>query len=74
MVRILSEEIKLKLKQIVYKRYKLVISITIGQNLGQDVLFASRSLWNTDTDNYCTVQFKNDSLFSIATIWATYCD
>ena len=70
----LSDEIKTRLKSIVHKRYKLIVNLTIGQNLGNSVIVASRSLWNTDTDNGCTVQYKNNSLYAIATIFAAYYD
>ena len=70
----LSDEIKTRLKSIVNKRYKLVVNLTIGQNLGNSIIVASRSLWNTDTDNGCTVQYKNNSLYAIATIFAAYYD
>ena len=74
MVQLLSEEIKARTKSILYKRYKLVVNLTIGPSLGSSLIMASRSLWNPETDNECTVTFKNNSLFAIATIFACYYD
>lgn len=74
MVQLLSEEIKTRVKSIVYKRYKLIVNLTIGQNTGNSIVIASRSLWNAETDNGCTVQYKNNSLFAVAVIFATYYD
>ena len=74
MVQLLSDEIKTRIKSIVYKRYKLVVNLTIGQNTGNSIIIASRALWNTDCDNGCTVQFKNSSLYAIASIFAVYFD
>lgn len=74
MVQLLSEEIKTRIKSIIFKRYKLIVNLTIGENCGNGIIIASRSLWNTETDNGCTVQFKNSSLFAVATIFAAYYD
>ncbi|RNA37359.1 Tctex1 domain-containing 1 [Brachionus plicatilis] len=74
LVQFLSEEIKSRIKSVIFRRYKLIVNITIGQNNGSSIIVASRSLWNADTDNGCTVQYKNNSLFAIATIFATYFD
>jgi hypothetical protein len=74
MCELLSEEIKARTKSIVYKRYKVIVNVTIGQNFGNSVFVASRSLWNTETDNECTVTFNNSSLYAVATVYACYCD
>lgn len=74
LVQLLSDEIKTRTKSILYKRYKLIVNLTIGQNSGNSLIMASRSLWNPDTDNECTVTYKNSSLFAIATIFACYYD
>ena len=73
-VQLISDEIKTRIKSIVYKRFKIVVSLTIGQNTGNSIIIASRALWNTDTDNECTVQFKNNTLYAICSIFATYFD
>ncbi|CAF0939788.1 unnamed protein product, partial [Brachionus calyciflorus] len=74
LVQLLSEEIKTRIKSIIFRRYKLIVNLTIGQNDGNSIIVASRSLWNADTDNGCTVQYKNSTLFAVATIFATYYD
>jgi hypothetical protein len=51
MVQLLSDEIKTRVKSITYKRFKLIVNLTIGQNIGNSIMIASRSLWNTETDN-----------------------
>ena len=74
LVQLLSEEIKSRIKAVIFRRYKLIVNLTIGQNIGNSIVIASRSLWNADTDNGCTVQFKNSTMFAVATIFATYYD
>ena len=73
LVQVLSDEIKSRVKSIIYKRYKIIVQMTIGQ-AGQSILIASRSLWNTDIDNSCSVQFSNNSIHAVATIYAVYYD
>lgn len=74
LVQLLTDEIKTRTKSILYKRYKLIVNLTIGQSVGSSLIMASRSLWNPETDNECTVTYKNNSLFAIATIFACYYD
>lgn len=74
LVQLLSDEIKMRTKLMVYKRYKLIVNLTIGQAFGNSLIMASRALWNPETDNECTVTYKNNSLFAIATIFACYYD
>ena len=75
LVQEISEEIKRNVKSMVYMRYKIVVNMSIGQNsCNESLIMASRALWNTETDNECTVQFKNESLYATATIFAVYFD
>jgi hypothetical protein len=71
---LMCEEIKTRLKSITYKRYKIVVSLSICQNVDTNILIASRALWDTATDNCCSVSFKNSSLHAIATVFAVYHD
>jgi hypothetical protein len=71
---LICEEIKMRLKSITYKRYKIVVSLSICQNVDTNILIASRALWDTATDNCCSVTFKNSSLHAIATVFAVYYD
>ena len=74
LVKRVSEEIKGKIKPMIYKRYKVIVNLTIGQNLGQNIMISSRSMWNIDTDNSCTVEYHNSTMFAIATVFVTYFD
>ena len=74
LTKLLCEEIKMRVKAIIYKRYKIVVSLNICQNVNMNLLITSRALWDTTTDNCCTVNFKNRSLHAIATVFAVYYD
>ncbi|CAM9665951.1 unnamed protein product, partial [Laminaria digitata] len=53
-------------------RYKIVVQVTIGEMKDQGVRVASRCLWDTATDNYASVNFKNQSLWCSAMVFGVY--
>lgn len=75
MTMMLSDEVRTRLKSIVFKRYKLIVSVCMGQNDARSrtsLVVASRALWDATVDNFVTVDFKNDSLYAICTVFAVY--
>jgi hypothetical protein len=72
--KIVSDEIKIRIKPLIFKRYKIIVNLTIGQSLGQNVMITSRSLWNAETDNSCTIEYTNKTMFALATVFVTYYD
>jgi len=74
-IKEVTEEIKRCVKPLIYSRYKLVVSVAIGERCANEsLIMGSRSLWNPETDNECTVNYKNESIFAVATIYAVYFD
>ena len=63
----LSAEIKEKVKALDIPRYKIVVQTFVGQLKGQSVLIGSRWLWNANTDNYASVEWKN-VMFNLSSI------
>jgi hypothetical protein len=74
LIRSVSDDIKLKVKPLIYHRYKIVVSVTIAPNFGQSLVVASRPLWNHELDNCCTVQFQNKKICVVAMIFVVYYD
>ncbi|XP_069088913.1 dynein light chain Tctex-type 4 [Pleurodeles waltl] len=70
----LSDLIRSKLKEHCPPRYKLVCNVVLGQMGGQGVRMASRSLWDSENDNFASASFTNPSLFAIATVHGLYFD
>ncbi|KAJ8046512.1 Tctex1 domain-containing protein 2 [Holothuria leucospilota] len=70
----LAEEIKDVGKSFSFKRYKLVARVDIGSKHMQQVNFASKFLWNDETDSFATVSFQNRSLYAVATVFGVYLD
>merc|ERR1712087_1036118 len=68
----ISAEIKDKIKALDIPRYKIVVQTFIGQLKGQSVLIGSRWLWNSNTDNYASVQWKNNHVYVTSIAFATY--
>ena len=57
----ISEDVKARVKELAYKRYKIIVQVTIGELRDQGVRVASRCLWATPTDNYASSSFQNVS-------------
>ena len=65
----LCEMIKARVKLLGMTDHRLVCSVSIGSKRGQGVFIASRSLWDTPTDNFATCTFQNASLFAVAMVF-----
>lgn len=68
----LSEKILHEIRNLISQRYKLVLHVSIGQNLNQDIRCASRCLWDANYDSYVSVNYKTNNLFAVATLFAVY--
>ncbi|XP_013772186.1 tctex1 domain-containing protein 2-like isoform X1 [Limulus polyphemus] len=68
----IADAIRDKIKELGFERYKMVVQVVIGEQRGEGVKIGSRCLWDSDTDNYASDIFMNDSLFCVATAFATY--
>lgn len=66
------DEVKRRVKDLKMPRYKIVCQVYIGSKNGQSMQMVSRAVWNTDTDNFATATFQNQSLYAIASVHATY--
>lgn len=70
----LATIVNTKIKDLEIPRYKTVSSVTIIENKGQGLKIATRCIWNTDTDNYATYTYTNQSLIAIGHVHAVYYD
>mmetsp|Transcript_111152 Transcript_111152/g.309003 ORF Transcript_111152/g.309003 Transcript_111152/m.309003 type:complete len:134 (+) Transcript_111152:174-575(+) len=68
----IAEEIKRRVKAMDIPRYKVVVQVTIGEMKQQGVRVASRCLWDTDSDNYASFSYKNESLWCVAMVFGCY--
>jgi hypothetical protein len=55
-------------------RYKIIVMVAVGQKKDQGVAISSRCLWDTSTDNYVSVSFQNQQIWSTAIVFGLYID
>ncbi|XP_037058641.1 tctex1 domain-containing protein 1 isoform X3 [Peromyscus leucopus] len=72
MTKTISEVIKARVKELMIPRYKLIVTVYIGQQDGQSILIGSRCLWNPKSDTVSSYTFRNSTLFALANVYAVY--
>ncbi|MEW5306790.1 MAG: hypothetical protein WDW36_009228 [Sanguina aurantia] len=70
--REIADDIKTKLKEESWGRYKYVVQVFIGEQRGEGVRLACRGFWDPNTDSYAHEAFSNESLFCVATAFGIY--
>jgi len=68
----ISNQIKEKLKEMGYERYKFIVQVVIGEQKGEGVKMACRCFWDSDTDNYAQDIYMNDTLFCVAACFGVF--
>lgn len=72
--RNLSAQIKNKVKDLNFPRYRIICQVLVVENKGEGFEAASSFLWNSKTDNHTCVTYKNDSLAAVAMIYGVFLD
>ncbi|XP_046550315.1 dynein light chain Tctex-type protein 2B-like [Haliotis rubra] len=70
--KVLSDEIKDKVKLLGYDRYRIICQVHIGEKKDQSIVTCSRCVWDDNLDNYATYTFQNNFIFSTATVFGVY--
>ena len=65
-------EIKDKLKNLNYDRYKFIVNCVIGEQKGAGVNMSGRCFWDSDTDNFAESIYMNESIFCVAAAYGVY--
>ena len=69
----LADEIKVRVKNIGFSRYKIICTVSLLQGCKRkNLMIGSRCLWNTDYDNFVQEIFENKSFTVIATVYFLY--
>lgn len=68
----ISDVVKNRVKELSVQRYKIICVVHIGQLSNQAMRIGSRCLWDTNYDTYTSYEFKNGSLFAVATVFGIY--
>ncbi|KAL8584573.1 hypothetical protein ACOMHN_002303 [Nucella lapillus] len=72
MSKVLSDELKDRVKQLAFNRYKLVTSVVMGERREQGIVITSRCAWDVKLDSYATYTYQNKSLFCTASVYGIY--
>ncbi|GMH41619.1 hypothetical protein BSKO_09529 [Bryopsis sp. KO-2023] len=68
----LADDLREKVKALGYDRYKYVVQVTLGQKKGQAMRIVSRCLWDTNSDNFASEYYQNDSLYCVCQVYGLY--
>lgn len=72
LVTSLANEIRHRVKQMGYVRYKIVCIVDMGSVEAQGIRVTSRCLWDKVHDSLGSATFKNESLFAVGTVFGVY--
>ncbi|XP_076462725.1 dynein light chain Tctex-type 5-like [Babylonia areolata] len=72
MCKIMGDEIKNRVKQMNFDRYKIVSNVLIGQKKDQAIINCSRCAWDEKLDNFASYTFQNEHIFVTATVFGVY--
>uniref|UniRef100_A0AAG5D5V1 Uncharacterized protein n=1 Tax=Anopheles atroparvus TaxID=41427 RepID=A0AAG5D5V1_ANOAO len=71
----ICEDIKTRVKDLKFDRYKIIVTVTIGERYMQGLKAISQFLWDPERDSYAThVYDASPSLVAVGTIYAIYFD
>lgn len=70
--REIADDVKAKLKEENWTRYKFVVQVFIGEQRGEGVRLGCRCFWDEKTDNYAHEVFSNESIFCVAAAYGVY--
>ncbi|XP_071838432.1 dynein light chain Tctex-type 5-B-like [Apostichopus japonicus] len=68
----ISEDVKSRVKLMKLGRYKIICLVHIGQLKDQGLHVTSRCLWDADSDNSSSFEYRNSTLFAVATVFGIY--
>lgn len=74
LVRALSEEVKDRVKEFRYERYRVVTVVTLGEVKDQDVRVASRCEWFTQCDTVVDYTWRSPHMFCNVLVFGVYLD
>ncbi|XP_038068674.1 tctex1 domain-containing protein 1-B-like isoform X1 [Patiria miniata] len=72
MTKTISDVVKARVKDLQLGRYKIIALVHIGELRDQGLKISSRCLWDAAHDNSSSYEFRNNSLFATAMVYAIY--
>ncbi|XP_070505084.1 dynein light chain Tctex-type 5-like [Chironomus tepperi] len=74
LARHLSEDILSEVKGFQFDRYKIFVSVTLGQKLHQGFNKSVGVLWDVETDSMATFIYERNNIFAIFNVFGIYFD
>ena len=71
-IKVLTEEIKERVKVFCFDRYKIVCIVTLAQKNDQGLMVGSRSTSDKKNDNFACYTFTNPHIVCTATVYGVY--
>ncbi|XP_055695081.1 dynein light chain Tctex-type protein 2B [Lutzomyia longipalpis] len=68
----IADDVSNKIVDLKMKRYKHVVTVTLGQQLGAGCKYISRCRWDAECDSQVSDVFTNSSLFCVVTVFGVY--
>ncbi|XP_020843224.1 dynein light chain Tctex-type 4 [Phascolarctos cinereus] len=74
LARGLCELVRMRIRELLPPRYKLVCTVVVGQRAGQGMRVASRALWDAGSDGHASASVCAGALFAVAVVHGVYCE
>ncbi|XP_013406977.1 tctex1 domain-containing protein 1 [Lingula anatina] len=68
----IAKEIKKRVKELGFARYKFVSVVNIGQKKDQCVRVGSRCIWDVERDNFASDTFESPHMYAVGVVFAVY--
>ena len=72
LTKTISDDVRHRVKEMRIPRYKIICLVHIGKLGKQAMRVGSRCLWDTNFDTYTSYEYKNGSIFAVATVYGVY--
>ncbi|XP_005111590.1 tctex1 domain-containing protein 1-B [Aplysia californica] len=72
MSKTLSDTIKARVKSLMIPRYKIICLVQIGELKAQGMRVGSRCLWDEANDTFSSHEFRNKSIYAVASVYGVY--
>lgn len=73
-IQFLATNIKERIKALEFDRYRLIVHVQMGSSMKQDLMIASRCIWNVETDTFANVTFRMGDSVVVITVYGIYLD
>ncbi|KXS10555.1 hypothetical protein M427DRAFT_475352 [Gonapodya prolifera JEL478] len=68
----IADEVRNKIKELDLPRYKIAVSVTLGENRGEGARMACKCLWDADADGMAQDTLVTDSLFCVVAVFGVF--